>query len=141
MARLSRTTGIALAASAAIVLLLWFGSRSLNIGERRMRQTLLEELQPVALENCRLGRFGGPNDTGFLMCKNLLDEAEAVYSYGLIGNDDWACDVSQRYQMPVHQYNCADPPRPLCPNGDLVFHNECLGGRREQVDSRSFDTL
>jgi hypothetical protein len=114
----------------------WQARRALEV-----RQALFEELQPVALENCTFGRFGGPNDTGFLMCKNLIEEVEAVYSYGLIANDDWACDVSQRYDLPVQQYNCVVPPDQPCVNGDLVLHEVCLGDRTAQVDARSFDTL
>ena len=36
------------------------------------RQLLFDMLQPVALSNCRLERFGEANDGGYLMCGNLL---------------------------------------------------------------------
>src|SRR6185436_8242851 len=56
-------------------------------------------------------------------------------------NDEFGCDVSTRYKVPVHQYDCFDPARPVCPTGKFVFHNECIGGRRELINSRIFDTL
>jgi hypothetical protein len=56
-------------------------------------------------------------------------------------NDDWGCDVSRTFQVPVHQYDCFDPARPTCEGGRFVFHNECIGARAETVESRVFDTL
>jgi hypothetical protein len=108
---------------------------------RPIRQALLDELQPVALRNCTLGRFGGPNDTTFLMCKNLLEGLEIAYSYGVGGNDDWGCDISARYAVPVRRYDCFNPPRPTCEKANFDFHAECLGDRRKQVASRWFDSL
>jgi hypothetical protein len=109
--------------------------------ERRVRQALLEELRPVALKNCTLSRFGSPNDGGYLMCENLIDGLEAGYSYGVGPNDEWGCDVSTRFRVPIHQYDCFDPTRPVCTTGDFVFHDECIGSRKENVESRLFDTL
>jgi hypothetical protein len=109
--------------------------------ERRVRQALLEELRPVALKNCTLSRFGSTNDGGYLMCENLIDGLEAGYSYGVGPNDEWGCDVSTRFRVPIHQYDCFDPTRPVCTTGDFVFHDECIGSRKEHVESRLFDTL
>jgi hypothetical protein len=108
---------------------------------RRQRQQLLDELRPVALENCTLARFGSEDDGGYLMCENLIKGLQAAYSYGVGENDDWGCDVSTRYGVPVHQYDCFDPARPVCKTGTFVFHNECIGDHRERVESRLFDTL
>jgi hypothetical protein len=41
----------------------------------------------------------------------------------------------------VHQYDCFDPARPVCRTGSFVFHDECIGNRRQTVDSSRFDTL
>ena len=109
--------------------------------ERQIRQALLEELRPVSLKNCTLRRFGSTYDGGYLMCENLIDGLEAAYSYGVGPNDEWGCDISTRYRVPVHQYDCFDPARPVCRTGDFVFHDECIGNRRENVESRLFDTL
>jgi len=109
--------------------------------ERQTRLALLEELRPVSLKNCTLKRFGSAYDGGYLMCENLIDGVGAAYSYGVGPNDEWGCDVSTRYQVPVHQYDCFDPVRPVCGTGDFVFHEECIGTRRKNADSRVFDTL
>ena len=109
--------------------------------ERQIRQALLNELRPVALKNCTLRRFGSRNDGGYLMCENLIEGVEAAYSYGVGPNDEWGCDVSTRYRVPVHQYDCFDPARPACRTGNFIFHNECIGNRRQTVESRLFDTL
>jgi hypothetical protein len=141
--RLGRAASLALLALAAILFAFWIASPSFRRAspEQQDRRALLDELQPVALENCTFGRFGGSHDTGFVMCKNLVDDVEAAYSYGTTADDDWACDVSRRYRMPVHYYGCVVSDPAPCETGELVFHAECLGGRRQQLDTRSFDTL
>ena len=136
---------VALAALGLVIVVgAFWRSRSWMSSPRRgmrVRQALLEELQPVTLQNCTFGRFGGPNDTGFLMCKNLLEGLDIAYSYGIVGNDDWGCDISTRYAVPVRQYECSDPPRPSCGQANFDVHVECLGDRPQQVASRWFDTL
>jgi hypothetical protein len=109
--------------------------------QRHQRQQLLDELRPVALRNCRLARFGSENDGGYLMCENLITGLQTAYSYGVGKNDDWGCEVSTRYGVPVHQYDCFDPARPVCDTGQFVFHDECIGDHKERVESRIFDTL
>jgi hypothetical protein len=109
--------------------------------QRQIRQVLLAELRPVSLTNCTLKRFGSTYDGGYLMCENLIDGLGAAYSYGIGPNDEWGCDVSTRYRLRVHQYDCFDPTRPVCETGNTVFHDECIGNRREYVDSLLFDTL
>jgi hypothetical protein len=108
----------------------------------RVRRELFAEIQPVRIANCELARFGEPNDGGYLMCGNLLGEAKAGYSYGIAGYDQWGCDVSRRFGIPVHQYDCFDLDRPRCPDGQTRFHEQCLGDRAV-VDEhgRRFDTL
>ena len=66
---------------------------------RKLREAILAELQPVALKNCTLKRFGSANDGGYLMCENLIEPIDAAYWYGVGINDDWGCDVSRRYHV------------------------------------------
>jgi len=108
---------------------------------RRLREAILAELQPVALKNCTLKRFGSANDGGYLMCENLIEPLDAAYSYGVGSNDDWGCELSRRYHVPVHEYDCFDPARPACNGGNLIFHNQCIGDRTAERASRFFDTL
>ena len=91
-----------------------------------VRQALLDELQPVALSNCTLARVGSAHDGGYLMCANLIDGIQVAYSYGVGPNDEWGCAVSRQHRVPVHQYDCFDPARPVCDGGQFVFHNECI---------------
>ena len=128
---------IAFAAAAAVLV----GARVHDAAGRELRETILTELQPVALKNCTLKRFGSANDGGYLMCQNLIEPIDAAYSYGVGPNDDWGCDVSRRYHVPVHQYDCFDPARPTCSGGAFVFHNECVGDRTGYRKSHLFDTL
>ncbi len=123
---------------ASIILIgttLWLG-RALYL-----RWQIAAELQPVTLKNCVLTRVGSANDGGYLMCQNLPERIDAAYSYGVGKNDDWGCDVSRHYGVPVHQYDCFNPARPTCEGGTFIFHNECVGDAAEQVDARVFDTL
>jgi hypothetical protein len=108
---------------------------------RDMRTALFTELQPVTLQNCRLARIGSPNDGGYLMCENLLAGLEAAYSYGIGSNDVWGCQVSTRFNVTTHQYDCFDPARPSCQGGRFDFHNACVGDRRETKVGRTFDTM
>jgi len=108
--------------------------------KREARQALLDELRPVSLANCSFKRFGSKNDGGYVMCKNLV-EVEAGYSYGIGGNDDWGCEVSQTYGVPMHQYDCFTLPALTCAGGRFVPHNECVGPKTETVEGRFFDTI
>ena len=54
---------------------------------RGVREQIFRELQPVALKNCTLKRYGSPNDGGYLMCANLIAGATSVYSYGIASED------------------------------------------------------
>jgi hypothetical protein len=106
-----------------------------------LRRAIVAELQPVALKNCSFERVGSANDGGYLMCANLPSRIDAAYSYGVGKNDDWGCQVSRQYGVPVHQYDCFNPARPTCAGGTFVFHDECVGDRAERVEARAFDTL
>ena len=128
---------IAFAAAAAIAI----GDVVRRSAARKLREAILAELQPVALKNCTLKRFGSANDGGYLMCENLIEPLDAAYSYGVGSNDDWGCELSRRYHVPVHQYDCFDPARPTCNGGTFVFHDECVGNRSGYMGSHLFDTL
>jgi len=128
---------IALVAAAALVI----AGLARQAACRRLREAILAELQPVALKNCTLKRFGSANDGGYLMCQNLIEPLDAGYSYGVGSNDDWGCELSRRYHVPVYEYDCFDPARPTCNGGTLVFHNECVGDRTGSSGSHLFDTL
>ena len=106
-----------------------------------IRQALFTEIQPVNVSNCELQRFGEAHDGGYLLCGNLLGAVKAGYSYGISGYDGWGCDVSRRLHIPVHQYDCFDLRQPSCPDGQTVFHGECVGTTRAVEDGRPFDTL
>ena len=129
---------VAAFATAAAVLV---GAGVHNVAARKLREAIFAELQPVALKNCTFKRFGSANDGGYLMCENLIEPLDAAYSYGVGPNDDWACEVSRRYHVPVHQYDCFDPARPTCDGGTFVFHDECVSDRTGYKKSRFFDTL
>jgi hypothetical protein len=105
------------------------------------RHALFEMLQPVALANCQLQRFGERHDGGYLMCGDLLGGAQTGYSYGISGYDKWGCDISTTLHFPVHQYDCFDTTQPVCSSGATVFHAECVGDKRETLEGRVFDTV
>ena len=109
--------------------------------DRAVRQALFDELRPVALANCRLERFGSPNDGGYLLCGNLSNGVESAYSYGIGPRDDWGCDVSKRFGVAIHQYDCFDPGRPSCDSGRFDFHDECVAGSPRTEKGERFDTL
>jgi hypothetical protein len=116
--------------------------RTLITRAQYTRDFLFAELQPIKLANCELARFGEKHDGGYLLCRNLLGSVKSAYSYGISGYDGWGCDVSKHLKVRVHQYDCFDPKRPMCPGGDTLFHSECIGDKATtDKDGRPFDTL
>ena len=107
----------------------------------QQRQMLFEDIQPIKLANCELERFGEKHDGGYMLCRNLLGNVKAAYSYGISGYDQWGCDVSTKLRVPVHQYDCFNLTRPRCSTGTAVFRGECIGNSRRVEDGRRFDTL
>ena len=106
-----------------------------------VRRLLLKEIQPIALANCELERFGERYDGGYLVCGNLLGRVQSAYSYGISGYDGWGCDISTRLGVPVHQYDCFNLTRPVCGTGNTIFHGECIGTKTTVEEGRPFDTL
>lgn len=132
------TLTIILFAGAVVIVI---GAVVRHAAGRKLREAILAELQPVALKNCTFKRFGSANDGGYLMCENLVEPLDAAYSYGVGSNDDWGCEMSRKYHVPVYQYDCFDPARPTCNGGTFVFHDECVGDGTGYRESRFFDTL
>ena len=114
---------------------------AMQASDPQVRQRLFALVQPVALKNCTLERFGEGNDGGYLVCANLLNDVKAAYSYGISGYDQWGCDVSTKLHVKLHQYDCFDTRQPACPGGDTVFHAECIGDAARTEDGRLFDTM
>jgi hypothetical protein len=109
--------------------------------EPQIRRRLFVLLRPVTIANCRLERFGEPNDGGYLLCGNLLSNVRAGYSYGISGYDGWGCDLSRRLTVPVHEYDCFDTRKPECPGGNTIFHAECVGSATATIEGRPFDSI
>lgn len=108
---------------------------------RQNRAAVLAELQPVTLSNCQLSRVGSANDGGYAMCANLFEGVRTAYSYGIGGQDDWGCDVSRAHKVPVHQYDCFEPPALQCRGGTFKPNAECVGARAETLDGKRYDTM
>jgi len=106
-----------------------------------VRQALFDAIQPLKVTNCELQRIGEAHDGGYLVCGNLLGDVKAAYSYGISGYDGWGCEISRRWQIVVHEYDCFDLREPACPDGEPVFHGECVGTARAVQDGRPFDTI
>jgi hypothetical protein len=105
------------------------------------RAELYSHMQPVKLSNCEFERVGDKHDGGYVICKNLIDRAESLYSYGISASDNWGCTLSARLKKPVHQYDCFNTDRPPCEGATPMFHEECVGPKRETVEGRLFDTV
>jgi len=86
----------------------------------------------------QLERLGAPFDGGYVTCADAMANAKSALSLGINGVDDWGITVSEDYGLPVNQYDCTNPKRPLCPSTaarcELHFFDECLedGSRKMQ---------
>jgi hypothetical protein len=127
--------------AAALVLLLVLAGIDYR-RDRTVREALYAALAPTRITNCELQRFGRVNDGGYLMCGNLLTPAQAVYSYGIDGDDAWGCDVAGPLNLPLHQYDCFNTTAPRCSAPvRSQFHAECVGPERATIEGRVFDTV
>jgi len=108
---------------------------------RATRDALHKELQPVALSNCTLKRYGSVNDGGYLMCENLIAGVESAYSYGIEHEDNWGCQLSREHKVGIHQYDCFTEDRPTCEGGTFIFHDECVGPKTETIEGNAFDSV
>ena len=111
--------------------------------ERRAgyRAALFAHMPLVKLSNCEFERVGDKHDGGYVICKNLVGRAESLYSYGISATDNWGCTLSARLKRPVHQYDCFNTDRPPCEGATPLFHEECVGPKRETLEGRLFDTV
>ena len=108
---------------------------------KQIRQSLYAAVEPVTVTNCDLKRFGDANDGGYLLCGNLLTEAQVAYSYGINATDNWGCQISKTLKVAVHQYDCFNTGVPECPGGDTRFHAECVGPEPSTMDGLLFDSV
>jgi hypothetical protein len=139
--KLLRLALLTIVGAAALFAAAWFSPSWKAARARAVRIALYEELKPVTLKNCNLRRYGSANDGGYLMCENLVQGIQALYSYGIDTEDNWGCELSSQLKAPVHQYDCFTEERPRCENGYFVFHDECVGNKTATIDGRLFDTL
>src|SRR5262245_5794343 len=140
----ARAAGVLIVLVVAVGATMWLRKDTRDTprsSEEQVRRSLFALLQPVTLTNCTIERFGEVNDGGYLVCANLLGSIQAGYSYGISGYDQWGCDVSRKFKVPVHEYDCFDLREPSCPDGNLRFHAECVGTAAGPIDGRQFDTL
>lgn len=107
----------------------------------KLHRDLFAEIQPVKLSNCEFERIGDAHDGGYVFCKNLADRAQAIYSYGISGSDQWGCTLSARLKLPVHQYDCFNTDHPPCEGASPMFHAECVGPKKITEEGRLFDTI
>jgi len=88
-------------------------------------------------------RYGESNDGGYVMCDDdmQLGQLKAAYSYGINGFDGWANAISEKFQIPVFEYDCTNPKQPQkCPTCDLRFNLECINSHSAKPKG-NFGTL
>lgn len=103
-------------------------SASKQPGVTNETTALLRSFRPCA-ECKQHSRYGERNDGGYVMCDDDIQpgQLKAAYSYGINGFDGWANDISQKFKIPVFEYDCTNPKLPQkCPTCDLRFNLECM---------------
>jgi hypothetical protein len=80
-------------------------------------------------------RLGEPYDGGYLVCPSR-DLAGAI-SLGINGRDGFGAALSQKYAVPVHQYDCFNTKVPAKPPGaDCSFNAVCVADKAGQDPAR-----
>jgi len=103
---------------------------------------LLRSFRPCA-ECKQHRRYGESNDGGYVMCDDdmQLGQLKGAYSYGINGFDGWANAISEKFKIPVFEYDCTNPKQPTkCPTCDLRFNLECLNSNTAKPKDK-FGTL
>lgn len=88
-------------------------------------------------------RLGDPNDGGYPLCTNLLNQTEALINLGVEGRDNFGCDLTTRKHMPNYQYDCTNSIQPACStnSNSNVFSPTCLGEKSEQTKIYKYSSL
>lgn len=103
---------------------------------------LLRSFRPCA-ECKQHRRYGEGNDGGYVMCDDdmVLGQIKGAYSYGINGFDGWGNAVSEKFKIPVFEYDCTNPKVPQkCPSCDLRFNLECINSHSASPKAK-FGTL
>lgn len=74
-------------------------------------------------------RFGSINDGGYVSCTDDWGQGKirAAYSMGVCDDDQWAVDIYNTLNIPIHQFDCTVPAPPKngnCPS--CTFEKICL---------------
>ena len=75
-------------------------------------QEINRMLKPYNDTNCdfvRIGNQPNQNDGGYLICKNAVNNIEAVVNLGINGEDQFGCDLTTLKKVPNHQFDCTNP--------------------------------
>lgn len=103
-------------------------NRRIREREARLRESLFAMLQPVALTNCQLERFGERHDGGYLMCGNLLGQ-----------HDESSSRVIERLKTFFHlahiHFNNAGCTDGLAPFPSYAYEGLFVNKRLGHVDS------
>jgi len=81
-------------------------------------------------------RFGEPNDGGYLMCMDGLNNktVTAALSFGVEKHDQWSEDITQEFGgIPVSQFDCTVSEGSSCPQ--CKFFPKCVRARDGSHDS------
>jgi len=86
-----------------------------------------------------LERYGPKGDGGYILCKNLLNIADIIYSYGINDEDAIGCELSNKLNIDIYQYDCFSK-NPGC-HKNAYFKNECVGNKKELRDNKKSEKI
>ena len=95
--------------------------------------------------DCQLKRYGGSNDGGYLLCKNILQDSVALINIGVQLEDKFGCQLTTEFPMPNYQYSCTVPnyQSKCSTNGGISYfaHNICAHENLQQQGTWYFYTF
>lgn len=92
--------------------------------------------------DAKLSRIGSRNDGGYAMCTDV-PKPDAALSIGINGFDDWGIQISKKYGITTHEYDCTSHKRPVCPSSDcsLKYNDICMRASNEPKGFQATQTL
>lgn len=64
--------------------------------------------KPYTDTDCNAVRMGSKYDGGYIICENLINHTQGLINIGIMGYDEFGCNLTTKYNFMNYQYDCTD---------------------------------